>query len=158
MAPANSSVQRDQDRKAAILVMERGSLWPGRTLDWAGHVSVVLQPASGNAGSTLLRVRRALGAQALRLRSLECIAVAFADDAAARGRNELVAGLGSLLVEIGCRRLVLAAYHIERMELAELMQLVEAPARTGNGEVSIEVCFQRVPGLRCGPARGRHCG
>src|SRR3982751_2993361 len=85
-------------RKAAILVMEHGSLWPGGSLDWADHVSVVMQPARRTMDWTLRRVRRAADARAVKLRSLECIAVTFADVADAASfhrRSELVNGLGA---------------------------------------------------------------
>jgi hypothetical protein len=144
------------DRKAAILVMEHGSLWPGSSLDWAEHVSVVLQSRTRNTDLTLRRVRRAVDARAMRFRSLECVAVAFADVGdpdSFRSRSELVNGLGAVLSEIGCRRLILAAYHTERLDLAEVMGLIKAPCPAG--QLRIEVSFQRASNLRCRRVRAR---
>jgi hypothetical protein len=143
---------------AAILVMEHGSLWPGRSLDWAGHVSVVLQPARRSTDSTLRRVRRAVDARAVRSRSLECVAVTFADvadPASFRRRSDLVNGLGAILAEIGCQRLILAAHHAERLDLAELIRLVYLPSAEAVQRLHMEVSFQRASNLRCRRVRAR---
>jgi hypothetical protein len=151
--------RRMNAHKAAILVMEHGSLWPGRSLDWAAHVSVVVQPARRGTDSTLSRVRRAVDAHAVRLRSLECIAVAFADvadPASFRRRSELVNGLSAVLLETGCRRLVLAAYHTERLDLADLVELGALPNSEPAGRLRVELSFRRASNLPYRPARARH--
>ena len=158
MAEADAILHRRNDSKAALLVMEHGSLWPGRTLDWAEHVSVVLQPTRRSTDLTLRRVRRAVGARAVRVRSLECTVVTFADatnSAWSQHRRDLVKQLGAFLVEIGCRRLVLAAYHAERLDLAELMALVNAPSCETADRLLVEVCFNRASRFRDGHARAR---
>lgn len=163
--PARPSMVRDDAviprrhaAKAALLVMEHGSLWPGRTLDWAEHVSVVLQPTRRSTDLTLQRVRRAVDARPVRLRSLECTVLTFADathPALSDHRKELVKQLGAFLVEIGCGRLVLAAYHAERLELAELMALVNAPSSATAERLLVQVCFHRASRFRDGHARAR---
>lgn len=156
---ADTTPDRLGSRKAAILVMEHGSLWPGHSLDWAEYVSVVQQPARRNTDSTLRRVRRAVTAMAQRTRSLECIAVSFADlaDAASsRHRSALVSGLGAVLLEVGCERLVLAAHHTERLGLAELMGLVEPPSCDALSRLRVEVSFRRASHRRGLPSRARY--
>lgn len=158
MAEAHTILQRGNESKAAILVMEHGSLWPGGILDWAEHVSVVLQPARRSTDLTLRRIRRAVGARAVRLRELECTVVTFADashSAWSHQRRDFVKQLGAFLVEIGCRRLVLAAYHAERLDLAELMALVNAPSCETADRLLVEVCFHRASRFRDGHARAR---
>ncbi|HWA76065.1 MAG TPA: hypothetical protein VG937_27190 [Polyangiaceae bacterium] len=92
----------------------------------------------------------------MKLLSLECVAVAFADiadSASCRGRSQLVHGLGAVLVEIGCRRLILAAYHTQRLDLCDLMALVDVASSVG--QLRVEVSFHRASNLRCRQVRMR---
>jgi hypothetical protein len=135
--------------RAAILVMEQGALWPGPMLDWAQHVSVVAQGSRGTAERLVQRTRRAARTFTSSSCSLGCIVISFADapnPPSASFRANLVQGLGALAPELGCQRLILAAYHVERLPFVELVRLAKGSPLSHNEQ--IEICFHRAPHLR----------
>jgi hypothetical protein len=144
--------------KAALLVMEPGALWPGDTLDWAEHVSVVTLSPRQSVESVLRRVSRAATARSMKFRSFECAVVSFADFNEmehVHHRRGLVRGLGSFLVELGCLRFVLAAHRAERLSRQELIALEDVVTQGTSGRLLVQICFERVPLFGAGHARTR---
>lgn len=135
-----------RDTQSAILVRERGALWPGSMLDWAKQIQIVEQSRRDDPDRLLARIRRAAAALARRSLALSCVVVSFADvlPAPRAFRASLVRGLGRALAGVDCSRLVLAAYNVERTDVSELLELQDIQRSSGSAPMSVELLFRTV--------------
>ncbi len=101
------------------------------------------------------RVRRSAHASSPHA-PIGCILVSFADvssGTSAGFRENLVKGLGRLAQEIGCRRLVLAAYDVRRVDFSELMALSRKTPFCDTER--IEICVRQAGNLATRRVRAR---